>query len=350
MKRFILINLIALAIFSMNLFAQKQIVVQNGTNATIYDASQLGTAINNAAAGSTIYLPGGYTFGDIVLTKKLNIYGAGAFSKSTTFTGVTSISSIDVRNGGSGSIIEGINGINAFYIGYSSKVTDVKFIKCKVPYMNIGRDTTMNIVFKDCIINIHSGATSIEMTEKNLSTFFYNCIFNYCSNFQIINSSFNSRYYNCIFHTRPSNNNLFRELSKNNHFENCIFKNDNNSEILALGTLNVFSNCLFNANQINWGNGNVAENCIINQHKDSVFTSIVTTNNSYSEDNNYHIKATSPGKDYGTDGTDLGIYGTANPFKENSVPIIPYIKAYNTAIKTVDGKLEISVDVESQTK
>lgn len=352
MTKIFLLALIGLGFLTSDLLAFKQIVVQNGETAAIYEVSQLQTAINQAQAGSDIYLPGGHHFaGTYNITKKLNIYGAGAFNKSTSATGISSVERFLFKTGSDSSLIEGIS--SHILCGHSAEInSNITINKCKVTQLQIGvYQNTTNIIFKDCVI---SGHPDNHIGSKNNSTYFYNCIFDRTWSYQnrVSYEGYNINFYNCIFHSICCNTNM--ELftvnsSANNYFENCIFKTDN-GKLINTGRLNVFKNCLITANQTDWGTENIAEDCLINQHKDSIFVNIVGTDNYYSEDNDYHLKETCEGKNYGTDGTDLGIYGTAVPFKENSIPIIPHIQAFAPATKTVDGKLEISVDVESQTK
>jgi hypothetical protein len=66
---------------------------------------------------------------------------------------------------------------------------------------------------------------------------------------------------------------------------------------------------------------------------------------------NYRITTTSPAKNYGTDGTDCGIYGTANPFKDGMVPINPHITEVNIAPATnASGQLQIQIKATAQEK
>jgi hypothetical protein len=357
MKRiFILIAVMVAASFTA-FAAIPQILVQKGNNVKVYEATaaNLTTAISAAAAGSDIYLPGGVTFAaTYTINKKLNIYGAGTYTAGTTVTGISSIEQIMFDAGSDSSNVEGIKSFcNISPYWTSGMVSNITFRKCYFTEMLLATDyraSTNNINFKDCIFTNDVGYTAwISSTNKLVN--FYNCIFVAMSNYSYATMlhSYNAKYYNCVFHLIPSSSYLFGYGGgQNNYFENCIFRNG--TQIYSLGRLNMFVNCLTTAPQPSWGSENVADKCLINQNKDSIFTSIVTSDNTFSQSNDYHLKSTCAGKNYGTDGTDVGIYGTSSPYKDLAIPIIPLITGYNTAIKTVEGKLEISVDVKSQTK
>lgn len=68
---------------------------------------------------------------------------------------------------------------------------------------------------------------------------------------------------------------------------------------------------------------------------------------SYQYDFNLQIQ--SPGINAGTDGTDIGIYGGAFPWKEGSIPINPHIQT-KTISSTTDpsGNLPVNIKVMTQ--
>lgn len=68
----------------------------------------------------------------------------------------------------------------------------------------------------------------------------------------------------------------------------------------------------------------------------------------YSESHNIRVKDGSPCKSYGTDGYDLGIYGTDEPFKDDGVPLNPQIKELFIAAKSIQGALKVKIKLEAQ--
>ena len=84
-----------------------------------------------------------------------------------------------------------------------------------------------------------------------------------------------------------------------------------------------------------------------NQSISSIFVNYAQGGFSYSDD--YHLQATSLGKNGGIDGTDIGIYGGLFPWKDGSVPSNPHITVKNIATKTDNmGKLNVNVTVTAQ--
>ncbi|MBK9793187.1 MAG: hypothetical protein IPP60_08805 [Sphingobacteriales bacterium] len=63
----------------------------------------------------------------------------------------------------------------------------------------------------------------------------------------------------------------------------------------------------------------------------------------------YHLKSTSSGKNAGTDGTDIGIYGGAYPYKEGAVPPNPHISTKSIApTSAANGTLPVNIKVLAQ--
>jgi hypothetical protein len=81
----------------------------------------------------------------------------------------------------------------------------------------------------------------------------------------------------------------------------------------------------------------------------------VTNNDTYNDTFNYRLKTGSPGKNAGTDGTDLGIYGGSYPFPSGGaigsgfdtspMPPIPQVTELNilNATVPVNGTLNVNV-------
>ena len=61
---------------------------------------------------------------------------------------------------------------------------------------------------------------------------------------------------------------------------------------------------------------------------------------------NYHLKSTSPGKNGGSDGTDIGIYGGAYPWGDGNFPSNPHI-IYKEIVPITksDGTLPVKIIV-----
>ncbi|PKL85629.1 MAG: hypothetical protein CVV22_06915 [Ignavibacteriae bacterium HGW-Ignavibacteriae-1] len=347
----VLMILIIIVISTINLYSYKAIIVQNGNDAKLYQVTELQKALDSAAVGSDVYLPG-YDFSGTTITirKKLNIYGTGFYSSATNETGKTILGTLTYNTGSDSTLLEGVYIDNVLRISYTAthKVSNLMFRKCNIRGLNLANgDTSKFHTFKDCILynpTISSKAVGIKVynsiIDPNPGATIYGLIF----------ESYNTSYINCILHYPDVNGSkglFWASNSAFNLFENCIFLNT--YELKSLGLNNGFVNCLSVYNQTDWGVDNYNVDCLINQNKDSIFVDTLDIY-SFSEDFDYHLNNNCLGKDYGTDGTDLGIYGGTYPYKELGIPIIPYIKNYNSANKTVNGTLEVNVEVESQTE
>lgn len=147
--------------------------------------SSLQSAHNAVAAGSTLYLmPSQKSYGDLTMTKRLNVYGTGFlindnFPPNTQAAGGTAIvSSVNFRPGSSGSLIEGIELTESITLGgalwgISSKATLARFIFDSVSNITISRcyartaenqfaaifamDSASNCLIKQCYLSIGVG-------------------------------------------------------------------------------------------------------------------------------------------------------------------------------------------------
>jgi hypothetical protein len=62
---------------------------------------------------------------------------------------------------------------------------------------------------------------------------------------------------------------------------------------------------------------------------------------------NFHLK--NPASYLGTDATQVGVYGSATPFKEGSVPVNPHIQTKSIAEQTnAEGKIPVQIKVAAQ--
>ena len=83
------------------------------------------------------------------------------------------------------------------------------------------------------------------------------------------------------------------------------------------------------------------------QSIDSIF--IHYTKSSWDIFQNFKLQSSCIGIKAGMDGTDVGIYGTANPFKYSGLPINPHYQAINIPVSTgVNGKLNVNITVAAQ--
>jgi len=377
MKKFIMILTIAFSFLWQGASSQNLIAVQNGGNLSFF--TNIETALQNAANGDTIYLPGGYiqASGTILIDKSIHLVGVGYRPDSNSVTGNTIIPH-DIK------FIEGIDdaSIEGLFLGSQS------ILIC---------DSVENILIKRCLIysiTIGNGlfsapATGIEIIESIINNgvtgycdngkfpkdiYIGNCqIGNLCqgSNWYFSFSPVSALNYSCY---SPQNiwgglviknsiiwggsrtgyyscNIPFFSGIRNSVFTNCVFFDVDcgYGGYVSESVNNTFNNCIFNqpSEYIPSTPNNIIFNCFFNQSKENTF--INAQSNTFELLDNYQLTSTSPGKNAGRDGTDIGIYGGSFPWKDGSIPFNPHFQAAQIAPTTDStGNLNVNIKVSAQ--
>ncbi len=296
--------------------AQNLISVQNTGTPTFF--LKITEAIESAQDGDTIYLPGG-SFEDCTINKRIHLVGVGHNPETTKATLVTFVPSIQFVAGSSGSTLTGI------------RTSGISF--------GNGTDEIKNLIISRC----------------NIGNSSFN---NKCSNISFIQNIISSIYGNGTARDISFSNNKISALGS---FEYCSFRNNIILNIPGSVYLSVFennylrvssyvSNCILNNNISYYSfdilNTNVGANNLFNQDAGSIF---VKDDSTFDYGNDYHLKASCPGKNAGKDGTDIGIYGGAFPWKEGSIPFNPHFETIQISPKTdANGNLNVNIKVTAQ--
>lgn len=332
--------------------AQAVIVVQNATTSSTHLTFQ--AALNAAVAGDYIYVPGGnfnLPNGRVVIDKPLHIIGAGHVPDSTRATGPSVLGgNLIINKGAENSVIEGLYISGNIYTGNNcanSDVSKVLISRCNIQNLllydfettncssakelkfresiirgNIHCNNTRGHVFENCIL-----ADRISSIDGNVS--FNHCLFLYRGNDYLMSFVSGCTVSNSILLHNMQN---FAYMEKNapNYFNNCIFG------ATALSTITnqfLFNQCLAYGDQI--------KGMFVNIPEYSKFD--------YTHD--YHLVPESAAKGKANDGTDCGIYGGPEPYKEGAVPSNPHIIKKSIPSTTDNqGKLNISVSVSAQNR
>lgn len=338
-------------LFSYSSYSQAVFVVQNASNSSVHPT--LNAAVAAALDGDYIYMPGGsFGIGDLKVNKRLHLFGAGHYPDSTQATGRTALTgNIYFKTGANNSVLQGIYLSSNIFMGDScstGNVSNILISRCNVDniYLTYNTGTTdcgaQNIFIKDCIVRtdirgaytqgnvVESSIITNQIANFNGNTEFKNNIFLRYNNSStagnyVLNYVYNCNFSNNIFRHYYSTSNYFSTNSADNFFNNCIFGMPSN--YLFAG---IHSNCLFSktfANQF-VNVPNVAD---------------------FSYTYNYHLSDTSAAIGAGMNGTDCGIYGGDNPYKDGAVPLNPHIqfKQIPTATDS-QGKLNIEIKVSAQ--
>jgi len=281
----------------------------------------LQTAIDSASAGDSIYVHGSATsYGSVIINKRLTLLGTGHKPNKANILvsviGNVLFDSVATVSGASGTKIIGfkINRVTGYGGSGGTKNILIQrnyFISGGTKITSTGSGWTIeNNIFYPSSININNKANTI--IRNNIFSGAYLATSNQ-STVLIAN--------NIFFGTPPATafTTVSNALIANNIFSGSSPKGSNVSS-------NIFSNNITYQTSYdtipfgtNTGSGNfVAQN--------PQFTNAATNDFNYSYD--FSLQATSPGKNAGTDGTDIGIYGGATPFLDmTGTPAIPQVKS-----------------------
>lgn len=345
MRNFIFIIATVLAT-ATTVNAQRAFTRQNITSNVYYTIDSVFLTANN---GDTINLPGGsYMIGNLVIDKRLTIIGAGHYPDSTSATFATTLNgSIYFVNGSNNSSVSGISLNGSIYVGNSPTNQTVQglniyrnsvvSIQLGHYYYSAGTASYINIkenVIRGEVRGCQAQFVNIEQNLINGHISFFN------GNLLVRNNTFLGGS-GCPAYMLADVN--------NSTLENNIFMNSGacaNSTISGCNS-NIFTNNVFNGNFIfpygtNIGTGNQAN---------VSFTGFFVNETDFTFDytNNYHLQ--NPLSYLGTDGTQVGVYGTATPYKESAVPVNPHIRSKSIAPQTnSNGDLNINISVGSQNR
>lgn len=349
-KRFKLLVVAIAVLFSASSVAQIAVALHGEEQVTFYyTSSGFSDAVAAASEGDTIYIPGGiFPVYNLEINKKLHVFGVGHSPNVNSSTGRTQINgNIVFTNGADFGSISGLFVNGNVSIGSTN-----------------ANQTVSNITIHRCHINgtlklTHDGdpakmGSNITLTQNIIGAL----------NGQMIrNSLIRQNVIGRLFYFSDNNlfvNNIIQRTSEyfswgysginGSTFRNNIFVSVMYTNLETGG----YNNCKFHCNvfvpDVNLGSSNSSDTYpnLFNQLVESVFVGydgVVA----FSYDYNFWLNDDFAGKNFGTDGTDVGIFGTVTPFKADFLPVIPYIKSHSISTDSdVDGKIEVIIEVEAQ--
>ncbi|HPI19622.1 MAG TPA: hypothetical protein PKY56_04560 [Candidatus Kapabacteria bacterium] len=344
MKKAILLIFLLTVLFSSTNAQQQQIIaLQVGEEVTFFN--NLDSAIIAAPQGAEIYLPPGIFQHNtnLLIDKRLNIYGVGHYLVST-YTMMRTVIAGDIKyvTGSDSSVIAGVycDNISFGTSAADDALSNILIQRCNANNINLGLSTnppvSSSIFIQECVVRGSLNGYNAENCVISKSIF-NNTVYSF-SYLSVSNSVFLGNYY--IYY-----NQYYCPIYSVNSslIQNNIFKYSGNQAIHTSVTNSAFLNNLFVQNLTNFsGNSNV--NNIV-----SVSTSLIFVNQSgttFSYDHNYHLVDDSPGKNAGNDGTDIGIYGTDEPYKELGIPFTPRIMEFK--LRPQGNTIQLNTSVEAQ--
>jgi len=360
----LLTSLSILACLSFATKAQIITVDNNVNSAAMY--TDLQTAIDNANAEDTIYVSGSETsYGSIILSKKLTLIGAGFEPNNQLgIRSEVSLFTLDVVIQGaitsdpSGSSIIGFYILTTLRISNNDNVNDVTIARNRIGGILGNSSFVASESLNNWLVYNNYFGTSGSASFKNSSNIIIsNNIFD--KNGTALNSFENSSIIVA--------NNLFIRNSGTNPvdiFSNCERTIFTNNILIALEPGDVSSDCDFCTfnNNISFTSGNNSFNYGTNSASNNLeFTDPLFVDENgdllFDSAEDYHLSAGSPGKNAGTDGTDIGIYGglyvwpegNLSPYINSPFPTVPQIIEMNieNAAVPIDGTLNINLKAKS---
>jgi hypothetical protein len=320
--------------FLLTFYAKAAVITVSNNPNSPGQYTDLQTAIDAAAPNDILYVHGSATsYGNVNINKPLTIIGAGAMPNKglqlrTTIAGITIAYNTAGTVNGSGTSVMGCD-ISSFVLGSFSSTAGVTFGIANIT-LRRNRIAALN--------------TNNPNANYNNFTIINNIVGNLGNGniFKLSNAIISNNVINAMYAIRPSTggntlvtNNIILNLITNN--QQCIFSNNIfyiSPASITTNIFNTFTKNMFFAVLTGPGPNlaytqatfettqNSFSGNLYNQ--DPLFTNANTAGvqlQSYDYTSptvgpfiNYNLAATSPGKNYGTDGTDVGIHGGATPY------------------------------------
>lgn len=320
-------RLLFMAILSCTLFVNAQITVDNKTDTNAM-YSDLQTAINAANTGDTIYVHSSITnYGSIEIDKEIVLVGR------TPRTKPASISSIEIKLSGSGTIIKGlvIQTINTTF------ATNLLIQNNYIATMQFGNPITTNRI---ATIRGNYIWSSISSPKKTLIT---NNIIQHISSIAEINSTIITQN---IFLEGSSITNSDIANGKKALVQNSIFLvNSTSPRTLPVSNLNLTNCILFNYGGATYEISDTSNNYAVSDILENTNPQFVNYGTSPSDIiNDFTLKTGSPAIAAGLNGQDIGVMGNGYSYRPSLHPYgFPTIEILtSTAHVPENGTLKVT--------
>lgn len=319
------------------LAAQARVLTVSNRPGTPAQYATVAAAITAAAAGDTIYINGSETsYGGINIDRRLVIMGAGHNPRKQSILKTTVNIVQFTKTEASGS---SIIGLAVQSISYSSPVNNITVKRC---------------AFSSIIFATYGQGWLI---EANIGNTIYFSLINSSGQRMAANSTIRNNILSGSIHEASGliiANNVFIRNANNanalNNIENSGIQNNVFYGVSAQGAkTSTFSNNISYQNTttfLPYGDNSGANNLV---NADPKFTKFPAGGDVFKYEYDFRLQASSPGKNTGTDGTDVGIYG-GKGFSETGEPPLPQIRDFfiRNGVVAPNGKLTISLKAEAQ--
>lgn len=338
---------LAFCLFITGVQAQQSAALHsNGTISYFYSSAGFTEAVTAASPGDSIYLSGGiFPVSNLVIEKKLVIYGTGHAPESNVATGITQINgTIRLLSGADYSELQGLFINGSLLVGSNATNQNVQNVLIHRCHIN----NVTQLSFDGNPAQIGSNFTLTENIFHHLrGGGIRNCLI---SNNIIMNLDW------------FNDNNLFQQNIitraawwNAGALDGCIFRNNIiGGLVYTMMETGGIRNSTFHQNvfiqEVEFGSTN-SQGTFSNLQKQAYNTLFVNYDGvvSFKYSYDFNLLNDSPAKAYGVGGTDPGIFGGANPFKSNMLPNTPHIKSQSISPSTDNqGKINVIIEVEAQ--
>lgn len=288
-----------------------------------------------AASGDTILVHGSSTnYGTFNVSKRLTLIGTGHNPQKQSPLEST-VDYINLYTGCTGTKIIG-------FTVYQVNTENINLDSIEVRLCNV----TYRIL-------LDQGQCSDWIIEGNVFTYTAANISGTCTQFghRIRNNFFNGvieDFGNCQSGYHYVENNIFVRNADNPFYNDYSFYANNNIFYRVFNPAGAFSSIAFNNNlSYNCTSTNNFPNGVNQVNVDPQFVSYPPVGAYFSYAHNYRLQPTSPAKNAGLDGTDLGLYGGVGDFEQNGTPRNPQIKEFNITNPTISSGGTLNINFKS---
>ena len=296
-----------------------KVILQSGAATTIYDGTNISTAISAAKKGDILYLSEG-TYDSFTIDKEILVRGVGA---NTWIEGDVTIA---IPNNATltQAVLEGVNVSGT--INITQPATNLIIRNTKVMDVKVNGALSNGLIDRCWITGtFNMNNNTDDTTVKNSKVLFI--------------SAGSLTYNKCTF----LNCNIAHRMNVNTAavFTNCIIGGEysieyNDKWYYGLGTMesSVFTNTLFNTDDGSIGSSSSQTNCYF-------------VNNSYGACDDSTLESNYDLSNYrGTDGTEVGVYGGSTPFTLD--PQVAKVTESTFTVDTTNKKLSVKLKVAAK--
>lgn len=330
-----------------------RIVVQGAGAPQVF--SSINAALTAAQPNDKVYLSGGTHLSptSIIIEKELHFIGAGIGPDSTAATGITTISTqagnIVLTTAAGGSTFTGIIFSPAGVVQYGTTAADddprdLLFQRCTfttavdVATSNTNPALPSSTDFKECVFysNFYGANGAVATLER--------CIIDHNQGTGASVSGFDGgglTLRHCVvMEARIGNSAGF--TSENSVYTRTSAPFWQSSGAILINNLLVSTALVSNMTPGASSTGNVT-----GVVASSIFINEADNNFTWADD--LHLQATSAGVGMATDGSDVGIFGSATPFKPAGVPFNPHVSSAVVGSSTnANSELPVNITVVAQ--